>query len=66
MMKAVKNCVDHAGIPLEEALRMANLYPARLMGLNDRGAVRPGLKADLVVFDRNFKISLVLKNGSPV
>lgn len=32
MWKAVQNCVRHADIPLEEALRMAALYPARVIG----------------------------------
>ncbi len=31
MMQCVKNGVEKVGIPLEEALRMASTYPARLL-----------------------------------
>jgi N-acyl-D-aspartate/D-glutamate deacylase len=36
---------------LEEGVRMLTLEPARAFGLHDRGLVREGLLADLVVFD---------------
>lgn len=34
MFRAVQFCVNKAGIPLEEALRMASLYPARVLELD--------------------------------
>ncbi len=47
------------------ALTMVTLNPAEYFGLRDRGAVAPGLKADLVVVEdvTGFKIDKVLKNG---
>ncbi len=36
MNKATKNLVDHCCIELDEALRMCSLYPARVMGMDDR------------------------------
>lgn len=38
-------------LELEEAVRMMTSLPARAMGLQQKGLVRPGMDADLVVFD---------------
>jgi N-acetylglucosamine-6-phosphate deacetylase len=66
MMKAVKNCVEKVGIPVDEAIRMASLYPARLMSLGNHGRIAPGFLADLVVFDSDFEVKHVFKNGKEI
>jgi imidazolonepropionase-like amidohydrolase len=40
-----------AGIGPVDILRSASVLPARAFGLTDRGAVKPGLRADLVLID---------------
>jgi len=36
---------------LQEMVRKATSYPARILRLRDRGTIRPGAKADLLLFD---------------
>ena len=59
-----------AGLPastLREAVEMASLTPARLLGL-DRflGRIEPGRAADLVVFDAHGRVRLTLVGGRVV
>ncbi|AWO01343.1 N-acetylglucosamine-6-phosphate deacetylase [Chitinophaga alhagiae] len=55
LLQGVRNCMQHAGIPLDEALRMASTYPARLMGMPERGEITPGQPANLTIFDEAFQ-----------
>jgi adenine deaminase len=57
-----------AGIDLLTAIRMATLNTAEWFRMYDRGGVRPGNRADLIVFDdpTEFQPRLVLRNGQVV
>jgi N-acetylglucosamine-6-phosphate deacetylase len=53
-----------AGLPVTEVAAAASTTPARVLGLGDRtGALRPGLRADLVVCDEDFRIRAVMRQG---
>ena len=41
---------DHK-LPLQEMVRKATGFPARILRLRNRGLIRPGAKADLLLFD---------------
>jgi N-acetylglucosamine-6-phosphate deacetylase len=57
MIDAVGYAARTVGIPLEECLRMASLYPAAILGLDDRlGRIASGYRADLVHFDGDFSV----------
>ena len=54
MAQAVRNCIGLLGLPREEALRMASLYPAQFLGMSDRrGRLGSGYLADLVLLDQS-------------
>ncbi len=42
---------DDAVLTLEQAIRKMTSFPAQRFGLSDRGLLRDGMKADIVVFD---------------
>lgn len=49
MASSVRWTVENLGVPADEALRMASLYPAMFLGVDDvRGRIAAGLSADLV------------------
>ncbi|HUZ62059.1 MAG TPA: N-acetylglucosamine-6-phosphate deacetylase [Hanamia sp.] len=66
LLKAVKNCVQHAGIPLDEALRMASTYPAQVMNLSDRGRIEKGCKANLTIFSEDYQPICTVLNGEVI
>lgn len=67
MIEAVANSVEHVGISLDEALRMATLYPARAMGVDTHlGSIEAGKVANLTVFTRDYKITRTIVNGNEV
>ncbi|HIF9400594.1 TPA: N-acetylglucosamine-6-phosphate deacetylase [Photobacterium damselae] len=64
MIEAVQNCVEHVGIALDEAIRMATLYPARAIGVDKKlGAIKQGMVANLTVFDRDYNVQATVVNG---
>ncbi len=63
MLRAVRNCVVYAGIPLDKALRMASVYPARLMRSVNYGFIKKGYKANITVFDDKYDLKQVISDG---
>jgi len=66
LLQAVGNCVRYADIELDEAIRMATLYPARLMKLTDLGQLARGYKANITVFNDSYEVTHVFLGGEKV
>ncbi len=67
--KCVGNIIKFTQCSLKDAIQMASTNPARLMGLNDRGEIKPGKRADLIVFsieDGNLVIQKTIVAGKVV
>lgn len=64
MATAVRFAVDRLDLPLDEALRMASLYPATFLRLPDRGRIAPGCRADLVALDDALQVARVWVGGA--
>jgi N-acyl-D-aspartate/D-glutamate deacylase len=43
--------VEQGALSLEEAIRKMTSFPADLLGIEDRGRLAPGTRADVIVFD---------------
>ncbi|GLR14144.1 N-acetylglucosamine-6-phosphate deacetylase [Chitinimonas viridis] len=63
--EALRNLVS-LGLDLDDAARRLSTYQAELLGLDDRGQLKPGAYADIVVLDRNLKLKAVYVEGEPV
>lgn len=67
MASCVRYMRDTVGIELEEALRMASLYPAEAIGMTGRkGRLTHGHDADFAVIDGNVAVVSTWIAGTPV
>ncbi|MFB6457737.1 N-acetylglucosamine-6-phosphate deacetylase [Chitinophaga sp. Hz27] len=54
MLQAVRNCAKNKVCSMREAIRMASLYPAQALGLENRiGRIAPGCEASFLVIPEN-------------
>ncbi|MFK0334069.1 N-acetylglucosamine-6-phosphate deacetylase [Rhizobium sp. NPDC090275] len=65
MASAIRYGLTYLDLSLSEALRMATLYPARFLKLDDRGRLAPGLRADLVHMTDGIKVNQTWISGEP-
>ncbi len=66
MAGAVRNAMRLMGVDLVTAVRMASATPASALGITgERGAIVPGLRADLVLADNELQIRETWISGVP-
>lgn len=57
MAKGVKNCIEKCGMAPEEALRMASLYPATVLGIDTSiGKIERGFQANFVMLTEKIDV----------
>ncbi len=65
MDQALRNALG-AGLDLTQISKFLSLTPAKYMGLDDRGRLETGKRADLVVLNQDFKVQEVYVAGQKV
>ncbi|MCE0556728.1 N-acetylglucosamine-6-phosphate deacetylase [Motilimonas sp. E26] len=64
MIESIEQSVKFVGIELDEAIRMATLYPAKAVSVEDKlGTIAPGKVANLAIFNSDFKVTGTVVNG---
>lgn len=64
MDQAVKNMVELAEVPLEDAVRMASLNGAKVLGVEHRkGILAVGKDADIVIMRKDFEVAMTMSMG---
>lgn len=67
MAAAVQNAVSMLDLTVEEAIRMASLYPAQFLGIqHDTGSLAPGKRANLLLLDESLKVKTTWINGETI
>jgi N-acetylglucosamine-6-phosphate deacetylase len=60
VIKGTGHIMEVTGCSLKQAIRMASTNPAILFGLQDRGKIKPGMRADIILFTlNNYKFEIL-------
>jgi N-acetylglucosamine-6-phosphate deacetylase len=63
MLDGVRLMVEKVGVGVGEAALMGATNPSTLLGLEDRGRLVPGARADLIMLSRDLKLKAVFIGG---
>ncbi|KJF98727.1 N-acetylglucosamine-6-phosphate deacetylase [Photobacterium leiognathi] len=67
MIQGLNNLIDHVGLSREEALRMATLYPAQAVKIdNEYGMLKAGYKANITLLSDDNQVKHVFQMGKHV
>lgn len=65
--RLVRTMVNIAEIPLIDAVKMMSLTPARIIKIdNNKGSIRQGKDADIIIFDENINVSTTIIEGNVI
>ena len=63
---ACRNMMIHTGASIVDVFNYASRTPARVVGFKDRGEIKRGLRADLVIIDGKINVKKVILQGKIV
>lgn len=67
MNKAVANVVKFLDLPLAEVVKMASLYVAKNLGVDDTlGSIKEGKRADFVILDKEYNVVKTVRAGQVI
>jgi N-acetylglucosamine-6-phosphate deacetylase len=67
MDQVVRHAITAVGLPVPDVAAAAATTPARRLGLSaEAGALRPGLAADIVLLDGDFRLQAVIARGTTI
>jgi len=67
MNLCIRNMINLVGLSIQDAIKMATLNPAKVIGVDEKkGSLARGKDADLVVFDKNINILTTVVKGKVV
>lgn len=56
--------MEHAGVTAEDAIHMASLHPARLLGIDRQfGSLTPGKRANIIALDSGLNLQQIWIQG---
>lgn len=65
--KGLQNLIEKVMIPIDWAINMVTINPARYLGVDDhKGKIMAGYDADMVVLDRDYEVVQVYAKGKSV
>ena len=63
---AVKNVLDHTTLSVPEVVAAASTNPARAIGAKNKGSLKVGCDADIVIADKDFNVIKTIKRGTVI
>jgi len=64
--QALRNVIEYGGLSLAEAISLVSRNPARVLGEEDLGTLRPGAQADVVLLDEDLRVHTTIRAGEIV
>ncbi len=66
MNQACRNIMVHTGASIVDAFNFGSRNPAKALGYTDRGEIREGLRADIIIVDDKVQVETVILEGKVV